>query len=245
MIRKIQKYLITIAIVLVAACVLLAILALFIDEFFEIANNLFLQILLSFAVICVGCFFTNSALDVMDKTKILAITSVSLLCLSVVIALLLFWIFPGFNNVPEWFGKMTGIVALFSVYFTIVISTNAKFAGHYKALKIVYFALFGVVIAIILLEIFGVRIVQHITYPFIILCLVVFALMCICPILGKRVRYAIEENIIKIDKAEFDKIKERVSELEEENKKLKAELSKYEKLNKVDEDLNKLDGEIA
>ena len=47
MIRKIQKYLITIAIVLVAACVLLAILALFIDEFFEIANNLFLQILLS------------------------------------------------------------------------------------------------------------------------------------------------------------------------------------------------------
>ena len=229
MVKKIQKYLITISIVTVASAVLLAILAIIINGFFTIFNGLFLSIALSLAVICTCCFFANSAVDVIDRTKTLSIISLSLLLLATVVALLLFWIYPGFSSVPDWFGKLSISIALFSVFFTIVISINAKFAGHYKVLKYIYFSLFAITILIILLEIFGVEIIDSIGTIFVILCLVVFALFCVCSILAKRVRYAVEANYIKIDKTEFDQLNYRLKELEEENKELKLQLSKFEK----------------
>jgi len=237
MIKKIQKYLVIGSIVTVGITMAMLISALFKAPIFK--NHILTSILLTFAILCADCFFTNAALNVLKKTKVLSIISIAMLNIACVLGLICIWIGLGFDKeVAEAFSRFVGIIAVTACFFTLIVSTNAKLAGHYKVLKTIYYILIILVDLVIIFALIGEKTslfeIDGFTTIFVAVCLAVFTLMCVCTILGKKVHTEdseIDESYIKIKKTEYDDLIDRLEALKQENQELKEQLNNKQESN--------------
>lgn len=235
-IKKIRKNLLRVSIIAVSITVLLLISAIFIKKFFD--KYWLRSILLTFAVVSAVSFFANSAFEVVYKTKILAFISLGLLAISCILALILFW--ANFK-LGEVMAKTIAIIAITSCFFTMIVTTNAKLGSNYLALKYSYFAGICIIDFVLFALILGWNVLKNGTVQtlFGILCLIVFAMMCVCNILAKKVR--MDENddeLSKKDEANLT-LETKVKELEEENRELKAQIAELkEELEKYQNQAN-------
>lgn len=220
MVEKIQKGLVISSIITVSIVVLMLISALFGVEIFN--NKQLTATLLTVASLSAVCFFLNASLDMFNKKKILAIISMSFLGLAFIFGLINFWTYFDMKGI---FPKISGIIAIASVLFVIIITTNAKLDNNYKVLQFVTYGLIVILDILLTIIILGVDLFDNETFTkfFWAFCFIVFALLCITNIVGKRIASNnLGKDYIKISVKEYNDLKERIRQLEEENKKLRG-----------------------
>lgn len=220
MIEKIQKGLIITSIVTVSIVVIMLISALFGAEIFN--NKTLTAILLTIAAISAVGFFINSALDMFNKKKIIAIISMVLLGFAFIFGLVNFWTHFEMEGI---FPKISGIIAIASVLFVIIITTNAKLDNNFKVLQFVTYGLIIALDIILTLVILGVDLfgTEGFSEFFWAFCFIVFALLCINNIVGKRITSNnLGKDYIKVSVKEYNELKERINQLEKENKELRG-----------------------
>jgi cell division protein FtsB len=211
---------------LAAACILL-ILAIFGVKVFEGAM---LRVLLIASTLAVGCGIANFELNVLEKRKVLGIVSISLLGLSVLLALIIFCT-PIFV-IDNWFNRITGVVAIFSVLFAVITSLNTKMERRCLPLQIVTYAIASVTTLLIALMICSVKIlsVKVLSQIFWVLCvLTVGLLVAVLVVSGKRQEPKSQKVVSakQIDntlKAENESLKEQIELLKAENQMLKEQI---------------------
>ncbi len=216
--ERAQKVLTIVSIISVAVSVMM-----FIGLYFGLklfSNKYLLAIFLSFIAMAVVCFFSNSALDMYSKKKCISIVSLALLGLSFIFGLINFWTY---FELEGFFPKMSGVIAIASVLFVIIITTSTKLDNHYKGLQIITFGLTVILDIALTIVILGVDLFDNDTFVkiFYPLCFIVFALLCITNIISKRIN-KIKKDFIQISLDEYNSLKERIRELENENKKLRG-----------------------
>ena len=135
-----KKVLMITSLACLAVSCLMLILAIFGIPVFE---DIGLRFLLIFSTLAVGCGIALSELNVVSRRKILGLVGLGFLGLSVSLALLSFCT-PLMEI--EWFNRITGVVALFSVLFAIIISLNTKLEKKYLPLQIVTYVAISAVI---------------------------------------------------------------------------------------------------
>lgn len=180
-----------------------------------------LDLLLSFAIIAVASAFAINACNVYSRKKIISIINLSLLGLCVLLGLLSVWI----GDFPLLLANITYVLAIATVFFGIIVSLNLKLGKRQRVLQGITYVCVIVIDIILTLLIFGVDVfaVDGLSTMFIALCLVAFALLCATAILGKK---SITEDVnssdmITISKIEYENLKAKVFELQQEIKELK------------------------
>ena len=180
--------------------------------------------MLCIATICACSFFETNALNVMNVNKPLAITGASLLLVSTIGALIIF--ISGFKT-PELYNKILAVIAIASVLFVILISSYLKLGKHYIPIQVITYVLTFAIDVVLTIQIFGGKLFNHSLFVtfFVMVCLIVFALLCTINILGKKVlsemlaeeKRALKEDKdnVTISKEEYEYLVNRVKELEE------------------------------
>lgn len=214
---KSKKILTYVAVASMSVSILLLIMAIFGLKVFE---GTLLKILLSFATVAVVSAFSINALNILKTQKIVPYISLGLLALSGLFAFIVFW--TGFNSVV--LNKITGILAIATVLFCIVVSLNNKIQSRYKVLQGITYAVIVLIDIVLTLIILGVKVfeVSGILEIFLVACLLAFGLLCALAILGKKKDAGVvESEYIKVQKHEYEKLLEKIKELEIENAKLR------------------------
>lgn len=222
MLAKIQKSFVITSIVSVGLVMLMLILAVFGVEVFK--NPTLLAILLSLAVITAGFFFANNALDMFESKRLLSIMCLVLLAISATLGFVHFW---SHFTLPEWFGRLTGIIVISSVLIVIIVTTYGSLERNFFVLQMITYILVGIIDIVLILALLGVKIfdIDGFVTIFVIVCIVAFALLCTTNILSKRIAKMVEKGFVKISKEEYNSLKQRVEELEKENEELKSRLN--------------------
>lgn len=189
----------------------------------KVFQGALLSLLLSFATIAVASAFSINGLNIMRKKKIIAYVSIGLLGLVSLLGLIIYW--SKFTTAPL-FNQITGVLAIATVFFNIIVSLNLKLDKKYLVLQIITFSIICIVDIILTLLIFGVNVLSNdlVSKLFWALCLVAFGLLCTVAILSRKNR-EIEENdkekYIRVKQSEYTALKERVEFLEKEIESLK------------------------
>ena len=220
-----KKILAIISIACVVICVGLLIGAIFGLPAFEAPV---LNILLCFAVVGVGAFMAIGSVEIFNKNKIVSIVTLSLLGSLGLFALIVF--ISNFKT-PDIFNRITGILAIGTVFFNIIVSNYIKLRKNYFVLQIITYVAICIIDILLTILICGVQIFEVPFMPqlFGVLCLVTFALICTVLILASRIRKVATtdedtrkaKNTVTISKQEYEDLLNKIKLLEEENAKLK------------------------
>ncbi|MBO7085514.1 MAG: bZIP transcription factor [Bacilli bacterium] len=219
MLAKIQKTLVIVSISTVGLVMAMLIAAVFKAPVFD-KDKILLPIMLSLAVIAAGCFFANNALDMFEDKKPLSISCLVLLAFSAILGFIHFW---SKFSLSEGFGKFTGIVVITSVLFVIIVTTYGALDKHFFVLQMITYVLVGLIDVVLIMTILGADLFHGaFTTIFVVTCIAAVALLLTTNILGKRLGKIVEAGFIKVNKAEYEALKQRVEELEKENAELKS-----------------------
>lgn len=219
MLAKIQKTLVIVSISSVGLVMAMLIAAVFKAPVFD-KDKILLPIMLSLAVIAAGCFFANNALDMFEDKKPLSISCLVLLAFSAILGFIHFW---SKFSLSEGFGKFTGIVVITSVLFVIIVTTYGALDKHFFVLQMITYVLVGLIDVVLIMTILGADLFHGaFTTIFVVTCIAAVALLLTTNILGKRLNKIVEAGFIKVNKAEYEALKQRVEELEKENAELKS-----------------------
>lgn len=223
--RKTKKILTITSLVAMSLCVLLLIGAIFGLKVFDGAV---LKILLTFATIAVGSAFAISAVNIFDRNRIISIVALSLIALSMVFGLIVFWM--GFN-VSVAFNKFTLILSMLAILFNIIVSLILKLDKRYLVLQIITYAFIVLIDIILTLQILNVDVfgIKSFWKYFIAICLIAFGLLCATSIIGRRSDVGQKDDktngFVKVSKIEYEEMKKRIESLEEENRILREKTS--------------------
>ena len=222
-----RKILTTISLVSLIVSVLMLIGAIFGVPVFK---GVLLKVLLTFATLAVGCAFATKALSIYRRNRVVSLISLSLIILSVVLALIVYW--AGFD-MSVGFNKFLLILAMMTILFNIIVSLIIKLDRRYVALQVITYGLVLVIDIVITLQILNVDIfaIKHFWKFFLAICLVAFGLLCTTSILGRKYDGGEKESkekqsFVKISQSEYDDMKAKIKALEEENNTLKQQLNK-------------------
>jgi len=219
MLAKIQKSLVIVSISTVGLVMAMLIAAVFKAPVFD-KDKILLPIMLSLAVIAAGCFFANNALDMFESKKALSISCLVLLAFSAILGFIHFW---SKFSLSAGFGKFTGIVVITSVLFVIIVTTYGALDKHFFVLQMITYILVGLIDVVLIMAILGVDLFHGaFTTIFIVTCIAALALLLTTNILGKRLGKIVEAGFIKVNKAEYEALKQRIEELEKENAELRS-----------------------
>lgn len=223
--RKTKKILTITSLVAMSLCVLLLIGAIFGLKVFD---GTVLKILLTFATIAVGSAFAISAVNIFDRNRIISIVALSLIALSMVFGLIVFWM--GFN-VSVAFNKFTLILSMLAILFNIIVSLILKLDKRYLVLQIITYAFIVLIDIILTLQILNVDVfgIKSFWKYFIAICLIAFGLLCATSIIGRRSDVVQKDDktngFVKVPKTEYEEMKKRIESLEEENRILREKTS--------------------
>ena len=220
-IKVIQKGLTIASIAGVGVIVLMLILSLLIKNLKLFEEDFVQGIFLSVVVITAAVYFCSNALSIIKQRKILAYISLGLLGLSLILALICFWYMwgvPLYNkevgklarDVNEGFGKFTGIMAIFTILFVIIVNSYTKLGKKLLPFQIITYVFVLTIDIILTLAIMGVEVFKNSGFVtiFVILCLITFALMCVVNILAaKHYRQTLIDTSEKVDNDEYITIK--------------------------------------
>lgn len=205
-----------------AVCIVLLIGAIFGLKTFEGA---ILKLLKTCATIAIAGFFAINALTMTDKNKIMGYVCAGLLGFLSLLLLVIYW-----ANI-SWgvFQQLVFVLAIATILFNIIVNLNLKLDKNFLVLQIVTYILIAVIDIVLTLVIFGSTILANGTVLklFIAGCIVVFGLLCALGILGKKV----EKNPVLVNDGnlnDVDALKQQIKALQDENAKLREQLSKYE-----------------
>ena len=217
-----KKTLMYTSLVALAVCIILLIGSLFGLNTFEGA---LLKLLETFATIAVAGFFAINALTMTEKNKIIGFVCAGLLGFLSLLLIIIFW-----ANIP-WgvFQKLVFVLTIATVLFNIIVNLNLKLDKNLLVLQIITYILIGIIDIILTMVIFGSKILTNdaVLKVFIAGCIIVFGLLCALEILSKKV----EKTPMPIKQGELndvDSLKAQVKALQEENARLREQLSKYE-----------------
>ena len=225
--EKTRKLLLGLSIgTLVVACIML-VLAVFRLPIFR---GVPLRILLCVSTISIACGLALSDLIILKKNKILGIVGLSLLGLSTLLALICFC--SNLILVAPTYNRILGICAILSVAYTEALVVYSRLDKYLLWLQIITYFAIALLTGFLVLIILGVPILAQagMLETLIITCIVCLGSFLSCYFIGAKIKgtddYAtkIDAKIVKIDKAELDKLNQQISSLKEENEKLKEEI---------------------
>jgi hypothetical protein len=193
----------------------------------NIFNGFMLRVLLVVATIAVASGISISEIAVIKRKRILGYVGLGLLSLSTLFALIIFC-----SNIlitDSIFNRITGITAITSVLFIIIISLYSKLGKSYIAMQIpTYISLVAIDIILSLL-IAGVNVfkVGGMLSIFIILCIIAGALLIATSVISSKIKSSevapkVKNDMVLVPREEYENLKK-------ENDSLKAELEKLRK----------------
>ncbi|HAJ78004.1 MAG TPA: hypothetical protein DCO89_02955 [Clostridiales bacterium] len=184
-----------------------------------------LRILLIIATIAVASGISINEIAVIKRKKILGYVGLGLLALSTSFAVVIFC-----SNILEIGGdfvKITGITAIFSIMFIMIISYYSKLGRKLLAMQIPTYICLAAIDVVLSLTIAGVAVFElpGVPHIFTILCIVVVALLISLTVISAKMKSSepienVKKDMIWVSAEEFKNLKE-------ENEKLKAELEKF------------------
>ena len=188
-----------------------------------------LRILLVVATIGATSGIAINEIAVIKRKRILGYISLSLLALSTVFALVIFC-----SNILTnggVFPRITGITALISILFIMVVTFYSKMEGHLIGLQIPTYACFAGVDIMLVLVVAGINVlkIKGLLELFIILCIASVALMITLSVISSKrnsspeAKKAKDEKFVTIPKEEYEALKA-------ENQELKEKLARFEKV---------------
>lgn len=186
-----------------------------------------LAVMETLAIICVGSALSINALLIFPKKKKLAIVDLSLLSSLTLLSIITFWIEAVSNS---FFGKIVLILGIATIFFNIIVSNYLKLAKSKLALQIITYCLIIVLDILLTMQILGVNLfdLDWFAKVFIVLCLVTFVMLIVLIILAKKspvgehlVDNEDKTKYVKIEKSEYEAMKQKIAELEKEIETLK------------------------
>ena len=230
--KKSQKGLTIASIACLGLCLLMLILSMLgAIEVFQ--NNYMTAILLTLTTFTVCLFFVNNCIDIVQIKQKLTLVTISLLVLSSVMILVWIWYNLGVKvkddkrDISEIYKRITGIISITTVLFTIIATSTTKLQRHYLALQIATFVLVGAIDVVLVLQICNVKILDHIATVFVICCIVAFGLLCTINILSKRIKpeQELPAEFVKIKKEEYEMLLEKARKYDEEHSSVEVNTS--------------------
>lgn len=217
-IDKLKKILMITSISAVGAAALMLILQVLGVPVF--GTEIVLRILLIVATLGVSSGIALSEIAVIKRKKILGYIGLGLLALSTLLALVIFC-----TNILKTGGvyvKITGITALISILFIMIITFYSKLENHLLGLQIPSYTFFCGVDLFLVLLVAGVKVfsVKGMTELFIILCIVSVALMITISVIaarhkGEENQKADNKKFVTIPVEEYESMKAEIEELKQ------------------------------
>lgn len=172
------------------------------------------KLLLTLLIVGIGALLSLNGASLLERSfNILAIISLAFISLSCLLAVIQFW--AGF----KWglFGQLTLIISIFSILFNFIVSYILKLGRQklgYQIATYSFMAIFDIFITIQIIN--GDFLDGFITRIFIVDIILAFVGMAILAILSKKSLNNENPDFVKIPKAEYQALKERIAELEKE-----------------------------
>lgn len=173
------------------------------------------NVLITFACIGVGGFFTINSLNMIDRNRVIGWVSLGLIVASVVLIILTSWI--KLDN--DFVSKSTIVLGVLSVLFNIIVSSGLELGKTKLAIQIIVYVIVGATCLFFTLILFNVLSISDV--------LLWFITMIILSILGVIVLKVIAKKTVN-DMMHLDKDMVRISKQEYEN--LIAKAKKYDEL---------------
>ena len=190
----------------------------------DVFSGFGLYLLLSLGTIAVASAFAISAVSFLRIKPIVSYVCLGLLGVLTLFALILYW-----APIPtgSWFTRITGVLAIATVFFNIIISFYIKLGNKQKPLQLATYILVVIVDVVLTLLVCGINLFKYggVWQGFAVICLIVLALMCTLGIMAKKnytaddAEASIEgDKYIRIRQSEYNEMKARIAQLEEELK---------------------------
>jgi len=184
---------------------IMLIVSLFGFSFFE---GVKLNLLITFACLTVGGYFSISSYNVLQKNKILGYIGLVFIWFAVILVLLSSWV-----NFGKLMANVTFTIAFVSVIFNFITSNNLKLGKNYLAVQVVCNIVICVFVLICLLMIYGVMKIGTLFWLMLILSVVSFIVVSV--LASKFQGDRVDDNYVKIAKAEYEDLLAKSRMLEE------------------------------
>ena len=194
--------------VCLGVCALFLILTIFGISFFE---GVKLDILITMATLTVVGYFSLSSYNMLSKNKILAYISFALIIVSALLVVISTWADIGDSGL---FFKITVTIALISILFIFIVSTNLKLGHKLVAVQVVCQLILGVFVLLSILLTFGITFWNN-TLFFVMLVLSIVAFIAISVLSNKANVDSLGEGYVKITKTEYEELLAKAKQLEE------------------------------
>lgn len=198
---------------IISTCVasLLLIMLLFELKLFGESNG---NVIITFASLAVGGFFTINSLNMLDRNKILGWTSLGLIVASVFLIILTSWV--GFNS--PIVNKVTIVLGLLSVLFSTIVSSGLELGRTKLVLQIIVYAVVGITCLIFSLILFEAISLANFLIWFIMMIILSVVGIVILKVLAKKTVNDIikqDKNMVKISREEYQMLVEKSAKYDE------------------------------
>ncbi len=194
--------------VCLGVCALFLILTIFGINFF---TGVKLNVLITFATLTVVGYFSLSSYNMLAKNKILSYVSFGLIVVSALLVVISTWADVGDNGL---FFQITVTIALISVFFIFIVSTNLRLGHKLMAVQIVCQLVLGIFVLLSILLTFGISFWNN-TLFFVMLVLSIVAFITISVLSNKANVEGVGEGYVKITKTEYEELLAKAKQLEE------------------------------
>lgn len=209
--EKIKKIVSITTILSTCIASLLLIMLLFELKLFGKSNG---DVIVTFACLAVGGFYTINSLNMLDRNKILGWTSLGLIVASVVLIILTSWI----NLSNPIIVKVTIVLGLLSVLFSTIVSSGLELGKSKLILQVVVYIVVGVTCLLFSLILFSVVNLEDFILWFIMMIILSVVGVVVLKVLAKKnVNDMLRQDvdIVKVPKAEYVLLVEKAKKYDE------------------------------
>jgi len=179
------------------------------------SQNLFISgnLLIIMATLAIGGFFAINSFNMFHKNKIIALTSLVLICVSVLLI-----IFATLIKLNLTYLNITISFGLLSVLFNIIVSRGLDLGKKYLTVQIIVYILVFIVDLYITLAIFGAVNLGDTIALFVTAIILAILGVVILKVLAKRqvaIKIDNDENLIKLTKEEYNILLDKAKKYDE------------------------------
>ena len=209
--EKIKKIVSITTILSTCIASLLLIMLLFELKLFGKSNG---DVIVTFACLAVGGFYTINSLNMLDRNKILGWTSLGLIVASVVLIILTSWI----NLSNPIIVKVTIVLGLLSVLFSTIVSSGLELGKTKLILQVLVYIVVGITCLLFSLILFSVVNLEDFILWFIMMIILSVVGVVVLKVLAKKnVNDMLRQDvdIVKVPKAEYALLVEKAKKYDE------------------------------
>ncbi|MGN0961087.1 MAG: hypothetical protein ACI4PF_02670 [Christensenellales bacterium] len=209
--EKAKKLVTILTIITTSIASLLLIMLLFSFKPFGDSNG---NVIITFACLAVGGFFTINSLNMLERNKVLGWISFSLIVLSVLLIILTTWV--KFDN--SFINNFVIVLGLLSVLFTIIVSSGLELGRTKLVIQIIVYIVVGVTCIFFSLMIFGViDLLDKLIWLVSLIILSVLGIIILKVLAKKTVNDYIKQDkdMVRISKEEYQMLVEKSAKYDE------------------------------